>query len=126
MRTKTVTIEGRDFTIAPLNMVQVEALIDGDAPAPGDMKAWRQRAWQTVCEGLNNAISTFHNGARVTGQDANLNTVDRLREQFDLATFNGLHSAILEFSCLKAQTPGEIKPEPEPASESISGLSAVA
>lgn len=121
MRTKTVTIEGRDFTIAPLNMVQVEALIDGDAPAPGDMKAWRQRAWQTVCEGLNNAVPN-----RNHPQAAGLRTVDKLREEFDLATFNGLHSAILEFSGLKAQTPGEIKPEPEPASESISGLSAVA
>ena len=108
MKTKTVTIEEQEFTIARLTVGQVEDMLDGQQPAAGDVKAWRDRARNSVVQSITNAGGAL--------------TADAIRSSMDLVTFNALHAAVLEFSGLKAVTAGES----EAAAESTSSTSAVA
>lgn len=110
MRTKTITIEEQEFTIAPLNLGQVDALMENN-PEASDLKAWKQRSRQTVCDSLNNAHGPF----QVNEVPGSMNPAN-LAETMDLTTFNALHSAVLELSGLKAATPGETLAAPDSTS----------
>ena len=84
MKTNTIQINGQSFTIAALNMEQVEAIVD--APE-ADTKTARARTWQTIIDSFDNA-----------GNPQELAVLKRL---LDLPGFNELHKAVLEVSGLK-------------------------
>jgi len=109
MKTKTITIGDRTFSIAALNMEQVEAILEADIPA-FDNRGWRARSWKTITESMSNADPS-------TAPD-----LAELRRTLDLPSFNQLHSAVLEISGLKAVKPGETPA----ALESTSSTSAAA
>ncbi len=94
-RTKTVNIEGEQFTIAPLTIDQVEAYL-GNTPGDGaDANAWRDITLNVILNSLNNAAG---DGTQLTLAD--------LKKRMDLLMVNDLHSAVLEISGLRAAGQG--------------------
>ncbi len=94
-RTKTVTIEGEEFIIAPLNLDQVEEHIGAQPGESASSGGWRNHTLQAIANSLNNASSAT-NGDAVT--------VEKLRKRLDLVTLNPLYLAVLELSGLKPIT----------------------
>lgn len=111
MRTKQVTIEGQSFTIAPLNVEQVEAIGEIDS---NDPKSGREAAYDTVINGLNNALpDVVAEGEHVPPAW----TRDRVRKQLDWQTFRKLQTEILDFTGLKAEPKADATGEAPAAPE---------
>jgi hypothetical protein len=95
-RTKTINIDGEQFTIAPLTIDQVEAYL-GNTPGEGaDANAWRDITLTVILNSLNNALR----------DDAQVISLTDLKKRMDLLMVNDLHSAVLEISGLRAAGPG--------------------
>jgi hypothetical protein len=112
-RSKTVTIEGEQFTIAPLNIDQVESHLT-DTPDRNDINGWRNHTLKAIAHSLNNA-SGETNGNAVT--------IEMLRQRLDLLLLDGLYKEVLQVSGLRVLTPsGEAAPKGE--SQAVRGLEA--
>jgi hypothetical protein len=106
MRTKEIDIDGQKYKIGALSFDQVEAYL---APMPENLetddekaKAYRTRAIEMICSGLNNGIPESNGNVQKGWDEA------RFRKECDYVVFNKLHDEILIFSGLKLETP---KPE---------------
>ena len=98
MRVKTIQLDNVLWEISPLTVEQYEDMLDGSDNQ--DATAARERMWNTVLNGLNNALSDE--------EDAKRYTKAKLRKAIDLPSFLELHRAILEYSGLKIDSkPGE-------------------
>lgn len=96
-RTKTINLEGEQFTIAPLTIDQVEEYL-GSSTKLGDNadgNAWRDITLTVIMNSLNNAAK---DGPQLTLPD--------LKKRMDLLMVNDLHSAVLEISGLRAAGQG--------------------
>lgn len=94
-RTKTLNIDGEQFTIAPLTVDQVEEYL-GATPGEGaSANTWRDVTLTVILNSLNNAAKG----------DPKLTLAD-LKKRMDLLMINELHSAVLEISGLRIAGPG--------------------
>lgn len=100
MRKKLLVYDSLEFTISPLNLDQVETLVVA-APAVDNSAALRDRQWEVVLAGLNNA------------KPAKPFTREALAPEMDLWLLRKLQVDIFEFSGL---TVTEL-PETSPAGE---------
>lgn len=97
-RTKTITIEGESFLIAPLNIDQVEEYLLAELPPEADQKYWRNRSLMLIALSLNNASGASNGDSE---------TVETLRKRLDLVSLNALHTAVLDLSGLRTKSPEE-------------------
>ncbi len=106
MKTKSITIQGLSFTIGWLSSRQVEEMMEEEI-APGDRKRWRERAWRTVIQGLNNPIQGESKEEPWTENRLRTLLDDKFPGGEVGQHFNQLHIAVLDFSGLKVGAVGE-------------------
>lgn len=94
-RTKTISVDGEQFVIAPLTIDQVEGYLDNTPGEGASSNAWRDITLTVILNSLNNAAK---DGAQLTLAD--------LKKRMDLLMVNELHSAVLEISGLQAKGQG--------------------
>jgi hypothetical protein len=100
MRTKKITIEGLEFTIAPMNLDQTEqylAPIEELADDPTKLRQIRGKNYEVVLAGLNNALPEVTDA----GTKHEVWNLARLRKELDMILYNGLLTAILQYSGLQ-------------------------
>lgn len=135
MRTKTVTMDGADYKIAPLTFDQVDRYIENIPDGPEQAAKIKERSFWMVCWALNNALGipdeddqqTLEGMADVTTGTSKPWTPTRLRKEMDIPFFNELSKEILILSGLRSaitpkaeeQTVGESPAGAPPAAEIV-------
>lgn len=108
-RRKTIEMDGVEFTISPLTLLQVDQLVasrDEVVDAKGDQKEIRKVMFRTVlCTGLNNALPD-------DAPDTAKWDVERVLAELDLPLSMRLQKEILIFSGLEATEEGPNKVTP--------------
>lgn len=103
MRKKTLEYDGQKYVISPLSMKQVDAIAAAQDSVPANDEAaknfYRDRAVDTIIDGLNNA--------QKGEPDAQPWTRERVEDEIDIPTFEKLQTEILVFSGLKVE---DVKP----------------
>jgi hypothetical protein len=103
MRAKKITIEGLEFTIAPMNLDQTEqylAPIEELADDPTKLRQIRGKNYEVVLAGLNNAIPDVVSTDDIV-HDYRPWDLARLRKELDMVLYNGLLTSILQYSGLQ-------------------------
>lgn len=90
-RTKTVTLDGCDFVVAPLTMKQADDFRLGKQTENLDAAAALKRNREIVAQGLSNA-----NGRAWTEQE--------VYAEIDAVSFVALHRAVIELSGFEIKT----------------------
>jgi hypothetical protein len=90
---KDVEIDGVVFRLAPLNMAQIEEIIEAEPTeeVSAGLRGGRDRIWGTIMASLTNAGETM--------------TLQEVKSSLDLDGYLQLHRAVLEVSGLRTQAP---------------------
>lgn len=123
MRKKTLVFDGAEFTIAPLNFIQVErylAPIEANLPEPETKERLERQHFQMICDSLNNAQAP----AALPGEATSW-TPERIKNEMDyLLVYEMLSPEIHKFSGLEQKKPqGEapaVSEKSSPKSEAAS------
>ena len=111
MKIKQIEIDGETFSIAALNVAQVEDYLE-EIPETDEKKkqqAYKCRAYNVVCCGLNNARPS----------DAAAWTKDRVRTELSWPAYMRLQKEVLELSGMVILSRTEAGEAPAPVSPVI-------
>lgn len=113
-RLKTLTRDGAAFVIAPLTMKQVEDFGRQPENKGEERTVFRGRAYDLVCQGLNNAMPD-------DTKDEDRWTHDAIRQHLDYLIFNWLQDEIIKFSGIEITNAEATEDAPAPGETAATG-----